>query len=91
MDAKVIDIFKVTRGDIVIMEFFRNARPFLGDILVDKSNHEWKIIEIATSNAIRVEKYKNLLHSNRVWDCTIVPIDHDKTLGIEEEVRIKKT
>lgn len=88
--CKVIDLFEVSWGLVVILDFLKPTTLKLGDKLKSSNDYFWVITGIARSKFALSEKYEGVIDSIYVWDCTVKPIDHSERLLIGEELSFVK-
>lgn len=88
--CKVIDLFKVSWGTVVVLDFFKPTTFKLGHRLKSSKDCLWIITGIARSKFVENEKYQGLIESVNVWDCTIDPINHSNLPVIGEELNLVK-
>jgi hypothetical protein len=88
--CKVIEVFKVSWGTVVVLDFLKPTTILLGDILMNSSDNMWKITGIARSKFTTNDKYQGVIDSIYVWDCTIIPINNTDLPIIGEKLYLIK-
>ncbi len=88
--GKVVEVFKVSWGIVVVIDFLKPTFIKLGDSLKSSNGDIWKITGIAKSKLTYNKQYDHLISSVYVWDCTIETVKHFQLPIVGEELVLMK-
>ena len=87
--CKILNVFELTWGTVVVLDFFNPTHFKLGDKLRNSNDHLWVITGISKGKPVD-QTYENLSSTIHVWDCTIKPVNHVDLPKIGEELILIK-